>query len=56
MKYDLDILNEYIEKGLIIKQVHATLPLSIYNYSKFNIVNLNESEVSEIIGDNLWVM
>ena len=28
--------------------------LSIYNYSKFNIVNLNESEVSEIIGDNLF--
>jgi RNA ligase len=34
MKYDLNILNEYIEKGLIIKQVHATLPLSIYNYSR----------------------
>ena len=28
--------------------------LSIYKYSKFNIVNLNESEVSEIIGDNLF--
>ena len=27
-------MNEYIEKGLIIKQVHATLPLSIYNYSR----------------------
>jgi len=34
MKYDLDILNDYIEKGLIIKQVHPTLPLSIYNYSR----------------------
>jgi len=34
MKYDLNILNEYIEKGLIIKQVHPTLPLSIYNYSR----------------------
>jgi len=34
MKYDLNILNEYIEKGLIIKQVHPTLPLAIYNYSR----------------------
>ena len=34
MKYDLNILNEYIEKGLIIKQAHATLPLAIYNYSR----------------------
>ena len=34
MKYDLNILNEYIDKGLIIKQVHPTLPLSIYNYSR----------------------
>jgi RNA ligase len=34
MKYDLDILNKYIDEGLIIKQVHPTLPLSIYNYSR----------------------
>ena len=34
MKYDLDILNDYIERGLVIKQVHPTLPLSIYNYSR----------------------
>ena len=34
MKYDLNILTDYIEKGLIIKQVHPTLPLSIYNYSR----------------------
>jgi len=34
MKYDLNILNDYIEKGLLIKQVHPTLPLSIYNYSR----------------------
>ena len=34
MKYDLKILNDYIEKGLVIKQVHPTLPLSIYNYSR----------------------
>jgi RNA ligase len=34
MKYDLNILNNYIEKGLVIKQDHPTLPLSIYNYSR----------------------
>jgi RNA ligase len=34
MKYDLNILNDYIERGLVIKQVHPTLPLSIYNYSR----------------------
>ena len=34
MKYDLDILTDYIERGLVIKQVHPTLPLSIYNYSR----------------------
>jgi RNA ligase len=34
MKYDLDILNKYIDEGLIIKQVHPTLRLSIYNYSR----------------------
>jgi RNA ligase len=34
MKYELGILNDYIEKGLVIKQVHPTLPLSIYNYSR----------------------
>lgn len=34
MKYQLDILNHYIEKGLVVKQDHPTLPLSIYNYSR----------------------
>jgi hypothetical protein len=34
MKYDLNVLNDYIDRGLIIKQVHPTLPLSIYNYSR----------------------
>jgi RNA ligase len=34
MKYPLNILNHYIEKGLVIKQDHPTLPLSIYNYSR----------------------
>ena len=34
MKYQLNILNHYIEKGLVAKQDHPTLPLSIYNYSR----------------------
>lgn len=34
MKYDLNILNEYISKGLVIGQAHATLPLAIFNYSR----------------------
>ena len=34
MKYDLNILSKYIDEGLVIKQVHSTLPLSIYNYSR----------------------
>ena len=34
MKYDLSILNDYVEKKLIEKTSHPTLPLDIYNYSR----------------------
>ena len=34
MKYDLDILNKYIADGLVVKQDHPSLPISIYNYSR----------------------
>jgi len=34
MKYDLNILEDYISKGLVVAQTHPTLPLSIYNYSR----------------------
>ncbi len=34
MKYNIDILNGYIVKGLVVRQDHPTLPLSIYNYSR----------------------
>jgi T4 RnlA family RNA ligase len=34
MKYSLNILNKYIEDGLVVKQDHPSLPLSIYNYSR----------------------
>jgi len=34
MKYDLSMLNNYIDRGLVIKQDHPSLPLSIYNYSR----------------------
>lgn len=34
MKYDLKVLEDYVERGLLLKQVHPTLPLSIYNYTR----------------------
>jgi RNA ligase len=34
MKYDLNILNDYISRRLLVKQDHPTLPLSIYMYSR----------------------
>lgn len=34
MKYDLNLLDEYIENGLLECQSHPTLPLKIYNYSR----------------------
>ena len=34
MKIDLNILNDYIEKGLVEKNLHPTLPIAIYNYSR----------------------
>ena len=34
MHYDLEVLRDYIDRGLVIKQDHPTLPLSIYNYSR----------------------
>lgn len=34
MKYDINILNSYIDNGLLEKNPHPTLPLDIYNYSR----------------------
>ena len=34
MNLDINILNEYLEKGLVVKNDHSTLPLSIWNYSR----------------------
>ena len=34
MKYNLEVLSDYIDKGLVVKQNHPTLPLFIYNYSR----------------------
>jgi RNA ligase len=34
MNFDINILNNYIEKGLVVKNDHPTLPISIYNYSR----------------------
>jgi RNA ligase len=34
MKYDLNIIADYVSKGLVVGQAHATLPLAIFNYSR----------------------
>jgi RNA ligase len=34
MTVDINILNDYLEKGLVVKNDHPTLPLSIWNYSR----------------------
>jgi T4 RnlA family RNA ligase len=34
MKINVNILNEYYEKGLLNKQTHPSLPLTIWNYSE----------------------
>jgi hypothetical protein len=34
MKFDVNILNSYIDRGLLEKNEHPTLPLAIYNYSR----------------------
>jgi RNA ligase len=34
MNLDLNILNKYISEGLVVKNDHPTLPLSIWNYSR----------------------
>lgn len=34
MKYDLNILEDYIQRGLVDKNNHPTLPIAIYNYSR----------------------
>jgi len=34
LTFDLNILNKYISDGLVVKNDHPTLPISIYNYSR----------------------
>jgi RNA ligase len=34
MTVDINILNDYLKKGLVVKNDHPTLPLSIWNYSR----------------------
>jgi len=34
MKYDVNILNDYVKRGLLEKNSHSTLPIDIYNYSR----------------------
>ena len=34
MTLDLNILNNYLSEGLVVKNDHPTLPISIWNYSR----------------------
>jgi hypothetical protein len=34
MKLSLEILNQYVEEGWVVRNDHPSLPLSIYNYSR----------------------
>jgi len=34
MNLDINILNDYLVKGLVVKNDHPTLPISIWNYSR----------------------
>ncbi len=56
MKYDLNILNDYIDRGLVVKQTHPTLPLSIYTYSRTcqydNIWDLVTTQCRGLVLDN----
>ena len=33
-KYNIEILNDYVKRGLLEKNEHPSLPISIYNYSR----------------------
>jgi RNA ligase len=34
MKYNIEVLNDYLAKGLLLRQDHPSLPLYIWNYSR----------------------
>jgi RNA ligase len=37
MKFDLSLIEKYIRDGLVVKNDHPTLPISIYNYSRKSV-------------------
>jgi RNA ligase len=39
MKFDLSLIEKYIQDGLVVKNDHPTLPISIYNYSRKAVYN-----------------
>jgi len=47
MKFDLEKLNKYIEEGLVVKNEHPTLPISIYNYSRKTQYENNWDEITK---------
>jgi RNA ligase len=47
LNFDLNILKNYIEKGLVVKNDHPTLPISIYNYSRTCQYENNWDEITK---------
>lgn len=48
MKIDLEILNEYIEKGWVEKNDHPTLPIAIYNYTRTTQYEKNWDNITKM--------
>jgi RNA ligase len=48
MNLDLNILNKYISEGLVVKNDHPTLPISIYNYSRTCQYENNWDEITKM--------
>jgi len=48
VKIDLEILNEYIEKGWVEKNDHPTLPIAIYNYTRTTQYEKNWDNITKM--------
>jgi RNA ligase len=46
MKYDINILNQYIDKGWVVKTNHPTLPIALFNYSRNTQYENNWDEIT----------
>ena len=59
-KYNLDLINSYIEKGLIKKQNHPKLNIAIYNYTDKCVYDKAWDNITSnfrgLILDNSWLL